>query len=78
MLHTVKRYSLLLAGVVLVAIGLIFVIIPGPSLIFIVLGLTCLSLFSPKCRSLLKYAQTLSKKSAVWIDRQLLLRRLSK
>ncbi|MDP4982604.1 PGPGW domain-containing protein [Pseudoalteromonas tunicata] len=52
-------------------LGAIFFIVPGPSLIFIMLGLFLLSFYYPKARFYLKRCQSLLQKSCYAIDKAL-------
>ena len=61
-------------GVLLVAIGVIFFILPG-SILFLIAGLTLLSIDVPIARRWLKKCQSMASKSAKSIDRWLLKRK---
>lgn len=60
-----------LVGGLLTALGLIFVIIPGPSLLLIIPGLLLLSYDYPKAKKWLKVAQKALTKSARFVDKRL-------
>lgn len=55
-------------GGILVLLGMIFVLIPGPSLLLILPGLMLLSFDYPIARIWLAKCQRLAAKSAKWID----------
>ncbi|MCG7535474.1 PGPGW domain-containing protein [Pseudoalteromonas sp. OOF1S-7] len=60
----------LLAGICAL-LALVFIVVPGPSLIFLLAGLLCLSLNYPRARSWLKKAQVGFKNVCVQLDRRL-------
>ncbi len=61
-------------GVLLVAIGVVFFILPG-SILFLIAGLTVLSIDIPVARGWLKKCQAMASKSAKSIDRWFLKRK---
>lgn len=71
----IKKTFLSVAGVAFLGLGLIFVIVPGPSLIFLVLGLLLLSFEYPLARKWLKSCQGMMRRAAALIDKRLLARK---
>ncbi|WP_371373712.1 PGPGW domain-containing protein [Thalassotalea aquiviva] len=57
-----KLYTAL--GAVLLLIGIVFIVLPGPAILFIPLGLALLSFEYPKARAWLKQYQRYSSKAA--------------
>ncbi len=66
-----KKIIITIAGGLLTLLGLIFVVLPGPSFIFLIPGLMILSLEYPQAKRWLRIAQSMMKKSAQWLDKQL-------
>ncbi len=66
-----KKIALISLGALCMLLGLVFVIIPGPSLIFFIAGLFCLSFYYPKARDYLTMCQKALTKSCVYIDKKL-------
>lgn len=64
-----KKVTLHILAIVCLFLGALFFIIPGPSLIFILIGLTLLSIYHTKARFLLKKCQTTFKRSCIYIDK---------
>ena len=64
-----KKLLVTTIGGLLVFLGLIFVIIPGPSLLLLIPGFYILSFEYPAAKVWLRRCQRLLKKSAVWLDR---------
>lgn len=60
-----------IVGGTLVFFGLLFVIVPGPSLILLIPGLYLLSKDYPSAEKWLRKCQRLLKSSAIWLDRKL-------
>ncbi len=58
-------------GGFLVLLGLIFVIVPGPSLLLLIPGLYLLSFDYPEAKVWLRKCQRLLSKSARWLDQQI-------
>jgi hypothetical protein len=65
----VKRYFISLLGFILVAIGVIFIILPGPAILFLPLGLALLSLEYDWAKVWLRRCQRWMRKGAVAIDK---------
>jgi uncharacterized membrane protein YbaN (DUF454 family) len=66
-----KKCLLIIAGSLFIALGLIFAIVPGPSLIFFIAGLFCFSFHYPKARHYLRLCQKALSKSCAFLDRKL-------
>ncbi|GGE94725.1 PGPGW domain-containing protein [Pseudoalteromonas gelatinilytica] len=66
-----KKIALISLGALSMLLGLVFVIIPGPSLIFFIAGLFCLSFYYPKARGYLTLCQKALTKSCAYIDKKL-------
>ncbi|MAD04004.1 MAG: hypothetical protein CMK65_10345 [Pseudoalteromonas sp.] len=66
-----KKIALISLGALCMLLGLVFVIIPGPSLIFFIAGLFCLSFYYPKARDYLALCQKALIKSCAYIDKKL-------
>ncbi|WP_206483347.1 PGPGW domain-containing protein [Thalassotalea sp. G2M2-11] len=63
-----KKLTLTVVGFACVAIGLIFILLPGPAVIFIPLGLAILSTQYPWAKNWLRKSQRMMRKSAVQMD----------
>jgi hypothetical protein len=72
-----KKILIGLVGGLLVLMGLFFILIPGPSLLFIVPGLLILSFEFPIAKVWLRKSMKLMRRTAQWIDRKLLARKYS-
>ena len=72
-----KKILIGLVGGLLVLMGLFFILIPGPSLLFILPGLLILSFEVPIAKVLLRKSMKLMRRTAQWIDRKLLARKYS-
>jgi len=72
MLIKMKNTLLTLIGASLVALGLLFILLPGPAVIFLPLGLAILSLQYSWARVWLKRCQRMMRQSAEQLDRWLL------
>mgnify|MGYP001132345675 CR=1 FL=1 len=68
----VRKAALSAGGIFCLFLGVIFFIIPGPSLIFFVLGLFLLSFEYPKARKYLRKAQHMLTKSCAWLDQKIM------
>ncbi|MCO6356387.1 hypothetical protein GBO14_16830 [Pseudoalteromonas shioyasakiensis] len=66
-----KKIALISLGALCMLLGLVFVIIPGPSLFFFIAGLFCLSFYYPKARDYLTVCQKALTKSCAYIDKKL-------
>lgn len=71
MLSKVKRYFISLLGFILIALGLIFIILPGPAILFLPLGLALLSLEYNWAKVWLRKCQRWMRTSAVNMDKWL-------
>jgi len=72
-----KKILITITGGLLVLLGLIFVIIPGPSLLLLIPGFYILSFEYPAAKVWLRRCQVLLKKSATWLDNQIRKRKYS-
>ena len=63
-----KKILITIVGGLLVFLGAIFIIIPGPSLLLLIPGFYLLSLEYDGAKVWLKRCQTLLTKSARWLD----------
>lgn len=70
-----KKVLITLVGGFLVLLGLIFFIIPGPSVLFLIPGLYLLSLEYDAAKVWLRRAQKMLRNSARWLDRKIAARR---
>lgn len=68
MLKKVQNVLLMIIGFALVVIGLLFIILPGPAIIFLPVGLAMLSLQFDWAKVWLKRCQHMMRKSAVALD----------
>ncbi|MCQ8878294.1 hypothetical protein NQT69_09820 [Pseudoalteromonas shioyasakiensis] len=66
-----KKCVLLLLGSFFMVLGLFFVVVPGPSLIFFIAGLMCYSFYYPKARYYLRLCQKALTKSCAFLDKKL-------
>jgi len=64
-----KNIALTGIGFALVALGLLFILLPGPAIIFLPLGLAVLSLQYEWAKVGLKRCQRMMRKSAVRLDK---------
>ncbi len=67
-MENVKNKAIALLGAVLLFIGVLFIILPGPAILFIPLGLVLLSFEYPIAKQWLKKYQRYSRKTAVQMD----------
>jgi len=67
-----KKSLTTLLGALLILLGIMFLIIPGPSIIFILPGLLLLSLNFPAAKPWLKKSMKLMGAAAAWLDKKLL------
>ncbi len=70
-MNVLRQLFIHLVGGSLVLLGLIFIIVPGPSLLLLIPGLYILSFEYDIAKVWLKKCQRLLKKSAMWIDEKL-------
>ncbi|WP_372762976.1 PGPGW domain-containing protein [Pseudoalteromonas sp.] len=66
-----KKMLLLFSGGLFMLLGVLFVIIPGPSLLFFIVGLMCFSCYYPKARHSLALCQRALTKSCAYLDKKL-------
>lgn len=66
-----KKILLVSLGILSMLLGLIFVIVPGPSLLFFIVGLLCFSFYYPLARRYLVYSQKALTKSCAYLDKKL-------
>ncbi|MBQ4833340.1 hypothetical protein J8L70_08835 [Pseudoalteromonas sp. MMG010] len=66
-----KKLVLLLLGAIFILLGLFFAVVPGPSLIFLIVGLMCFSFYYPKARYYLALCQKALTKSCAFLDKKL-------
>ncbi len=69
MLLKIKNTLLAILGFSLVILGVIFILLPGPAIIFLPLGLAILSLQFDWAKDWLKRSQRMMRKSAVQLDK---------
>lgn len=67
----IKKSLISVVGGMLVLLGLIFVIVPGPALLLIIPGLFILSFEYPIAKKWLHKCMRMLRKTAVWLDRKL-------
>lgn len=68
MKQTAKKMIITLIGGLLVFMGVVFVIVPGPAVLFLPAGLALLSLEYPWAKLWLKKCQRLMRKGAEQLD----------
>jgi len=68
-MHQVKRVAVITSGTILVVLGLIFIFVPGPAILFLPLGLALLSMEYAWAKRYLKLCQRFMRKSAVQLDK---------
>ncbi|MEM0911810.1 MAG: PGPGW domain-containing protein [Pseudomonadota bacterium] len=73
-----KKLMITVLGALLLFVGLIFLIIPGPGILFILPGLLLLSFEYPSARKWLKQAQRTARKTAVCLDNGIRKRKYAK
>jgi len=73
--HKVPKFIRSTLGFALVIVGVLFIILPGPAVLFLPLGLALLSVDYPKAKVWLKRCQRMMSKSAQQLDRWLLARK---
>ena len=66
-----KKIVLQIMGALFILLGLIFAVVPGPSLIFFMAGLLCYSFYYPKARYYLTLCQKSLTKSCQYLDKKL-------
>ncbi|GAA5134024.1 PGPGW domain-containing protein [Thalassotalea piscium] len=68
-MNNIKRFSLTVLGALFLVLGVIFILLPGPAVIFIPLGLGLLSFEFDWAKRWLKVCQRWMRKSAVKMDK---------
>ncbi|GHE99387.1 PGPGW domain-containing protein [Thalassotalea profundi] len=76
-MNNVKRLVITVLGGILVLMGVVFILLPGPAIIFLPLGLALLSLEFNWAKRWLKSCQRWMRKSAVQMDKFIAKRRYS-
>lgn len=71
----IKKSCISVVGGLLVLLGLVFIIVPGPSMLLIIPGLFILSYEYPVAKIWLRKCMKLMRRTAQWIDRKLLKRK---
>lgn len=74
-MNILKQLFIHLVGGTLVLLGLIFIVVPGPSLLLLIPGLYILSFEYEIARVWLRKCQVMLKKSANWLDSKIRARR---
>ena len=67
-MNLLKKSAITVVGTILVLIGVLFIILPGPAVLFIPLGLALLSLEYPWAKKWLRKAQRYMKTGAEKLD----------
>jgi hypothetical protein len=73
----IKKSFISVVGGLLILLGLVFIIVPGPSMLLIIPGLFILSYEYPLAKVWLRKCMKLLRRTAQWIDRKLLHRKYS-
>jgi hypothetical protein len=68
----IRKFFITLLGALFVLLGLVFIIVPGPSILLLVPGLFLLSLEYPVAKTWLRKYMRLMRTAAQWIDKKLL------
>lgn len=68
-METIKIKAITVIGIFLLLIGLAFIILPGPAIVFIPLGLALMSFEYPIAKKWLRKYQRYSSKAAQQMDR---------
>ena len=66
-----KKLLMQISGTVFILLGLLFAVVPGPSLIFFIAGLFCFSMYYPKARGYLTWCQKALSRSCAYLDKKL-------
>ena len=66
-----RKTAITVIGGVLVLLGLILLIVPGPAFVLLIPGFFILSLEYPSAKKWLKKCQIIMRDSARWTDRQI-------
>ena len=67
-MQTLKTKALSVIGLLFLLLGLIFIILPGPAILFIPIGLALLSFEYPTAKKWLRKYQRYSSKAATKMD----------
>lgn len=67
-MDTIKTKALTILGILLLLIGVAFIVLPGPAILFIPLGLALMSVEYPIAKKWLRKYQRYSSKAAVQMD----------
>ncbi|MFT5788315.1 MAG: hypothetical protein ACI8SJ_000418 [Shewanella sp.] len=73
-----KRTLITIIGGLLTLTGAALIILPGPAWLLLPIGLAVLSIEYPWARRWLKKSQNHMKKTAHWLDRKILLRKMKR
>lgn len=68
-MNNIKRLFLTALGVFLLIIGVVFILLPGPAILFLPLGLALLSLEFDWAKRWLKHCQRSMRKGALKMDK---------
>ena len=66
-----KKLLMQISGTLFILLGLLFAVVPGPSLIFFIAGLFCFSMYYPKARGYLTWCQKALSRSCAYLDEKL-------
>ncbi|MCG7544072.1 Putative transmembrane protein (PGPGW) (plasmid) [Pseudoalteromonas sp. THAF3] len=66
-----KKVIMNLAAALCFVLGVVFAVVPGPSVIFFLIGLTLLAVHYPGARKYLRYCQSTLSKGCQLLDRKL-------
>jgi hypothetical protein len=66
-----KKLLMQISGTVFILLGLLFAVVPGPSLIFFIAGLFCFSMYYPKALGYLTWCQKALTRSCAYLDKKL-------
>ena len=66
-----KKRLIQISGTLFILLGLLFAVVPGPSLIFFIAGLLCFSMYYPKARGYLAWCQKALTRSCAYLDKKL-------
>jgi hypothetical protein len=70
-MQNIKRIAITITGTMILLIGVIFIVLPGPAILFIPAGLALLSMEYAFAREWLKQYQHHSRKAAQSLDKRL-------
>ncbi len=69
-MRLIKKTVITVVGVIILLIGLVFIVLPGPAVLIIPLGLALLATEYPAAEKWLKKFQRMLSRSARWADSQ--------